>query len=186
MQKQNRGRQFSWAKIHCGTRHFFILCTGKAVSAENVTLFVTSEFTDVIGVYRGEVPALKRVKRIRTGRDPHNMGISPTAAGSSRGDRLAEQLSVIDTKSLKRIAVVKTGKHPHDLNFSADSKRLYVGHERETFINVFETGTWKKQSAIEVGLAQHDISLSPDGKELWFTVTNQPYRKGLPGWGSSA
>ena len=180
MQKRNRGRQFLGLKFIAALLIFLFFAPGKAVSAENVTLFVTSESTDRIGVYRGAVPALRRVKRIRTGRNPHNMGISPNGRWVVSGDRFAEQLSVIDTKSLKRIAVVKTGKHPHDFGFSADSKLLYVGHERETFINVFETGTWKKRSAIEVGLAQHDISLSPDGRELWFTVTNQPYRKGLP------
>ncbi|MBI4252343.1 MAG: beta-propeller fold lactonase family protein [Candidatus Tectomicrobia bacterium] len=148
-----------------------------APAAERVTLFVTSEFTDTVGVYKGEVPDLKRVKTIRVGRDPHNMGISPDGRWVVSGDRLAEQVSVIDTKSLDRVQVLKTGKHPHDVHFSPDGKLLFVGHERENFIHVFETVTWKRLAPIEVGAAQHDLSLSPDGRELWFTITNRPYRK---------
>mgnify|MGYP001618305991 FL=1 len=153
------------------------LWAGQASAAEKVTLFVTSEWTDTVGIYRGEVPNLKLAKTIRVGRDPHNMGISPDGRWVVTGDRLAEQVSVIDTKSLERIQVLKTGRHPHDMNFSPDGKLLFVCHERENFIHVFETGTWKQLAPIQVGVDQHDISLSPDGRELWFTVTNRPYRK---------
>jgi len=149
----------------------------QASAAERVTLFVTSEWTDTIGIYRGEVPNLKQIKSIRVGRDPHNMAISPDGRWVVTGDRLAEQVSVIDTQTLERVQVLKTGKHPHDMNFGLDGKLLFVGHERENFIHVFETSTWKRLAPIEVGAAQHDLAISPDGRELWFTITNRPYRK---------
>jgi len=44
---------------------------------ERVTLFVTSEKTDTVGVYRGPVPGLKWVREIKVGRGPHNLGLSP-------------------------------------------------------------------------------------------------------------
>jgi hypothetical protein len=46
---------------------------------ERVTLFVTSEKTDTIGVYRGPVPQLRLVREIKVGREPHNLGASSSS-----------------------------------------------------------------------------------------------------------
>lgn len=159
---------------------FYSAPVPEAESAEKVTLFIVSEWFDRVDVYRGEIPVLKRVDSIKVGRNPHNLGISPDGRWVVTGDRLAKQVSVIDTRTLKRVAVLPTGKHPHDLVFSSDSKVLYVGHERETYIGAFETGTWKKRPPIEVGFAQHDLTISPDDRELWWTVTHRAYKKGEP------
>ena len=98
---------------------------------ETVTLFVTSEKTDTVSVYRGAVPKLELVKSIKVGREPHNMGISPDGRWVATSDRRSGEVSVIDTQSLTEAARIKLGRQTHDVAFSPDSHTLYVGHETD-------------------------------------------------------
>jgi YVTN family beta-propeller protein len=159
------------------------LLWGTAVSAgaeETVTLFVASMKTDTVNVFRGQVPELALIRRIRVGREPHNLGVSPDGRWAATGNRRSGEVSVIDTRSLEEVARIRVGRQPHDVAFSSDSRTLYVGHEQETFASVIEVGTWKRRPRLEIGRAQHDFSISPDDRELWFTVTNRPYKPGDP------
>jgi len=149
-------------------------------AGETVTLFVTSEKTDTVNVFRGKVPDLAFVKGIPVGREPHNLGISPDGRWVATGDRRSGEVSVIDTQTLVEAARLKLGRQTHDVAFTPDSRTLFVGHETETFTSVVEVGTWKIQRRLELGRAQHDLSISADGRELWFTVTNRPYKPGDP------
>lgn len=147
---------------------------------ETVTLFVTSEKTDAVTVYRGVVPALTSVASIKVGREPHNLGVSPDGRWVATGDRRSGEVSVIDTRTLTEAARLKLGRQTHDVAFTPDSRTLFVGHETETFVSVIDVGTWKLKPRLKVGRAQHDLSISGDGRELWFTVTNRPYKPGDP------
>ena len=149
-------------------------------AAASVTLFVTSEKTDTVNVYRGPVPNLTLVRSIPVGREPHNLGISPDGQWVATGNRRSGEVSVIDSETLAEVARVRLGRQPHDLAFTSDSRTLFVGHELETFVSVVEVGTWKVKSRLNLGRAQHDLSLAPDDRELWFTVTNRPYKPGDP------
>ena len=157
-----------------------MLAVAPAVAQEHVTLFVVSEKTDTVNVYRGAVPDLVFVKTISVGREPHNLGISPDGRWVATSDRRSGEVSVIDTRTLTEAARLKLGRQTHDLAFTPDSSLLYVGHETETFVSVVETGTWVLRTPLQLGRAQHDLSISADGRELWFTVTNRPYRPGDP------
>lgn len=147
---------------------------------EEVTLFITSEKTDTVAVYRGPVPHLTPVASIKVGREPHNLGISPDGRWVATSNRRSGEVSVIDTATLAEVARPPLGRQPHDLAFTSDSLTLFVCHELETFVSVVEVGTWKVKPRLTLGRAQHDLSLSPDDRELWFTVTNRPYRAGDP------
>jgi YVTN family beta-propeller protein len=157
-----------------------VLLAAPAAGQERVTLFVVSEKTDTVGVYRGVVPDLALVKSIPVGREPHNLGISPDGRWVATGDRRSGEVSVIDTQTLTEAARIKLGRQTHDVAFTSDSKILYVGHETETFVSVVEVGSWQVRAPLKVGRAQHDLSLAFDDRELWFTVTNRPYRPGDP------
>ncbi|HAM58959.1 MAG: hypothetical protein A2X51_11535 [Candidatus Rokubacteria bacterium GWC2_70_24] len=157
-----------------------IAAGGAAAAQEEVTLFVTSEKTDTVGVYRGAVPDLTLLKSIPVGREPHNLGISPDGRWVATSDRRSGEVSVIDTQTLAEAARLKLGRQTHDVAFTSDSRTLYVGHETETFVSVVEVGTWKVKAPLKIGRAQHDLSLSADDRELWLTITNRPYRPGDP------
>lgn len=146
-----------------------------AQGGEVVTLFVTSEKTDTVNVYRGPVPVLTLVRSIKVGREPHNLGISPDGRWVATSNRRSGEVSVIDARTLTEAVRLKVGRQPHDLAFTSDSRTLFIGHELETFARVVEIGTWTVKAPLKLGRAQHDLSLSPDDRELWFTVTNRPY-----------
>ena len=161
-----------------------LVCVAMAASVvsaqESVTLFVTSESTDTVNVYRGRVPDLARVSAIKVGREPHNLGVSPDGRWVATSDRRSGEVSVIDTKALTEVARVKLGRQTHDVAFTSDSRTLFVGHETEGFVSVIDVGTWKVGPPLKLGRAQHDLSIRPDDRELWFTVTNRPYKAGDP------
>lgn len=148
-------------------------------------LFVTSEKTDVVSVYRGTVPRLALVASIPVGREPHNLGVSPDGRWVATSDRRSGEVSVIDTRTLAEVARLKLGRQTHDVAFTSDSRTLFVGHETETFVSVVEVGTWAVKVPLWIGRAQHDLAISPDDRELWFTVTNRPYKSGDPRVGVS-
>jgi YVTN family beta-propeller protein len=150
-----------------------------APAGAGVTLFVVSERTDTVNVYRGTAPALALVKAIKVGREPHNLGISPDGRWVATSDRRSGEVSIIDTATLTEAARLKLGRQTHDVAFTSDSRTLFVGHETETFVSVIDLGGFKVKR-LEVGRAQHDLSITPDDRELWFTVTNRPYRSGDP------
>ncbi|MBI4588627.1 MAG: beta-propeller fold lactonase family protein [Candidatus Rokubacteria bacterium] len=156
------------------------LAVTPAGAGETVTLFVTSEKTDTVNVFRGTVPDLTFVKGIPVGREPHNLGISPDGRWVATSDRRSGEVSILDTKTLTEVARIRLGRQPHDVAFTSDSRTLYVGHEQETFVSVIEAGTWTPKPRLEIGRAQHDLSISADDRELWFTVTNRPYKAGDP------
>ncbi len=147
---------------------------------QSVTLFVTSERTDTVSVYRGVVPDLKPVAAIKVGREPHNLAISPDGRWVATSDRRSGEVSVIDTRTLTEAARLKLGRQTHDVAFTSGSRTLFVGHETETFVGVVEIGTWQVKAPLRLGRAQHDLSISADDRELWFTVTNRPYKPGDP------
>lgn len=147
---------------------------------QTVTLFVTSEATNTVNVFRGEVPSLKFVKGIPVGKDPHNLGISPDGKWVANSDRRSNEVSIIDTEKLVEAARIPVLKQPHDVAFSPDSRTLYIGHEVETTVTVIEVGSWKKKGLLHATRGQHDLSITPDGREIWFTVTNRHYRQGDP------
>ena len=79
-----------------------LACLLLAISApagaqERLTLFVTSEKTGVVSVYRGAVPDLVLVASIPAGREPHNLGISPDGRWVATSDRRSGEVLLIDT-----------------------------------------------------------------------------------------
>jgi DNA-binding beta-propeller fold protein YncE len=167
--------------IHPVLTALLVLALASGASAEErITLFVTSEKTDTVTVYRGIPPALATVATIPVGREPHNLGISPDGRWVATSDRRSGEVSVIDTAALTEAARLKLGRQTHDVAFSPDGRTLFVGHETETFVSVVEVGSWRLRPKLDVGRAQHDLSISRDGAELWFTVTNRPYKPGDP------
>ena len=95
---------------------------------ERVTLFVTSEKTDTVNVYRGTIPNLTLAASIKVGREPHNLGISPDGRWVATSDRRSGEVSVIDTGTLTEAARIKLGRQTHDVAFTSDSRTLFVGH----------------------------------------------------------
>lgn len=156
------------------------LLPSAAPAQERVTLFVTSEQTDTVGVYRGLVPDLTPVREIRVGREPHNLGVSPDGRWVATSNRRSGEVSVIDTRTLAEVVRLRLGRQTHDVAFSPDSRTLFVGHETETFVSVIDVPGWTVRPRLKIGRAQHDLCIDPEGRRLWFTVTNHPYKRGDP------
>lgn len=159
-----------------------VLSSGISLTAAEkpeVSLFVTSEARNTIGVYRGTGAVLKKVATIPVGKGPHNLALSPDGRWVAVDNRRSDEVSMIDTMMLTEVIRLKTGRQPHDMVFSPDSSILYVGHEMDPHIARFEVGSWKELSRLPAGTPQHDISVSQDHAELWFTVTGTRFKPGL-------
>lgn len=150
-----------------------------ATEQGEVVVFVTSEATNTVGVYRGIGADLQKVATIPVGKGPHNLALSPNGNWVAIDNRRSDEVSMIDTSTLQEVIRLKTGRQPHDMVFSPDSSILYIGHELDPYIARFEVGSWKELDRLQVGTAQHDISVTQDHTELWFTVTGVRFKPGL-------
>jgi YVTN family beta-propeller protein len=150
-----------------------------AAEKQEVVLFVTSEATNTVGVYRGSGADLTKVATIPVGTGPHNLALSGSGKWVAVDNRRSDEVSMIDTTTLQEVIRLKTGRQPHDMVFSPDSSILYIGHEIDPYIARFEVGSWKALDRLQVGTAQHDISVTQDHTELWFTVTGARFKPGL-------
>lgn len=144
-------------------------------------LFVTSEATDTIKVFRTD--SSEPVATIAVGRDPHNLAASPDGRWVAVSDRQSREVSLLDTNSLREVARVRVGRQPHDLAFSPGSDLLYVGDEKDPFIAVIDVPGKRWTRTLRVSAPQHDIALRPDGRILWFTVNGLRHTNGARGVG---
>jgi YVTN family beta-propeller protein len=151
-----------------------------AAAQETVTLFVTSEQTDTVNVFRGRIPDLAPLASVPVGREPHNLGISPDGRWVATSDRRSGEVSIVDARRLVEVARLKLGRQTHDVAFTSDSRTLFVGHETEPFVSIVDLETKTLRRRLPVGRAQHDLSVGVGDRELWFTVTDRPYRPGDP------
>lgn len=137
-------------------------------------VFIASENTDSVVVLEGAPGAeYAQVAKIKVGRLPHQMAVSPDGRFVAVNNRMGNTTSVIDPITMKEVARIPVGKQPHGIIWSPDSKTLFVAHERDSYISRFEAGTWKPIGPLMVGVSQHVLVFnSARPNELWFTVTN--------------
>jgi hypothetical protein len=109
-----------------------LLLAAPAAGQERVTLFVVSEKTDTLGVYRGVVPDLALGKSIPVGREPHNLGISHDGRWVATSDRRSGEVSAIDTEALTGIARIKLGRQTRDVTLGPDGRLAWVTNSRFT------------------------------------------------------
>lgn len=153
---------------------------GPALPAEEVTLYVASEKSNSVRVFRGNAgdpKSMKEIAVIPAGKVSHNLGSSQDGKWVAVPNRVSGDVTIIDTAAMKEVARVKVGRRPHDPAFSADGKHLFVSQEAETYTSVIEVGSWRRLANIEWGTVQHDIMVHRDGRHLWMTVGNIPFEK---------
>lgn len=136
---------------------------------ERVTLFVTSEKTDTVGVYRGPVPQLTLVRGIKVGREPHNLGASPDGRWVATSNRRSGEVSVIDT-----------GANAHDVTLSPDGRVAWITnsgftHLPDSRVDYIDTAARRPVGSITVDKYPfHSPKRGRDGNPvpptaLWFS-----------------
>jgi YVTN family beta-propeller protein len=71
------------------------------------------------------------VARIKVGREPEGVGMSPDGQWVLVSNESDNSVSVIDIKTLKEVNHVTVGKRPRDMAFTPDGKAAYVSGEMD-------------------------------------------------------
>ncbi len=78
------------------------------------------------------------VKRIKTGRNPHDIAVSPDNRYVATANFSGNSVSIIDTAKLEKIADVYTGLGAHGVVFDRSGKYLYVVNSLENTMSIIE------------------------------------------------
>jgi YVTN family beta-propeller protein len=133
----------------------------------------------------------KAIRQISTGKGAEGIAISPGGREVWVGNRDANTVSVIDTKSLEVVATVPAAAFPIRVKITPDGRRALVSCAQSEDVAVFDVATRKEigripmvqeavagtekrvfgsqfgKSPVPVGLL-----IAPDGKRAWVACTN--------------
>lgn len=109
------------------------------------------------------------VKRIKVGKEPHDIAVSPDQKFVATGNFGDGTVSIINTSTLSVEKTIKTGRGAHGVVFSLDGKFLFVTNAREDTLSVVETGAFEEQRKITVRDFPEYVGVTKDGSKVFTT-----------------
>ena len=141
--------------------------TGSAVPEEREErVFVEDAIADEVVVLTrpGEM-----IKRIKVGREPHDIALSPDRKYIATGNFGDGTVSIVNVESLALERTIPTGKGTHGVAFSPDGKFLFATNAQEDTLSVIEAGTFSPEAKIEVGDFPEYVGVTGDGSTVFTT-----------------
>ncbi len=113
---------------------------------------------------------LRLLKSVPTGKNPHEVSVSPDASQAWVSNSGDDTLSVFDLASLEPVATVRHAgfKFPHGSAFTPDGAKLYVACTRSN--SVFSIDARERRVVAEIPTGQSDshmVAMTPDGARIF-------------------
>lgn len=140
---------------------------GPAVPGERAELvFVEDAVADEVIVLTrtGEV-----VERIRVGREPHDIALSPDGSYIATGNFGDGTVSIVSVESLSLERTIATGRGTHGVAFGPDGRYLFATNAQEDTLSVIEAGTFSHEAKIRVGDFPEYVGVTGDGSTVFTT-----------------
>jgi YVTN family beta-propeller protein len=131
--------------------------------------FVTNAGDDAVAVV--DLSTNQVIRRIRVGRYPHGLRLSPNEKELYVAAVEEGAVSVIDTESLAEVARIPVGAAPVQVGFTPDGSRVYVSLRDENRVAVIDTATHQVVAKVDVGRNPIQVYATPDGTRVY--VANQ-------------
>lgn len=147
---------------------------GKAPAPQGLLIVLNKEDSTVSFIEarpgRRAEGRLSAIKTLSTGRNPHEVAVSPDgrqAWVSNAGD---DTLSVFDLGRLEAVDTVRHPgfKFPHGSAFTPDGRKLYVACTRSNAVYVIDPAARRVTAEIPTGQSDsHMVSMAPDGSRIF-------------------
>jgi len=113
---------------------------------------------------------LRLIKTLPTGKEPHEVAVSPDGREAWVSNAGADTLGVYDLRRLEAIVTIRHDRFafPHGSAFTPDGKKLYVASTRRNSVFVLDVAQRRVAAEIPTGqIDTHMVAMAPDGARVF-------------------
>lgn len=129
--------------------------------------------TTFTGVYVIDTTTNTVTARIRAGKSPYGVAVSPDGTKvyvTNRGSSIDNStVSVIDASTNTVTATVNVGNDPTGIAVSPDGKKVYVANSGDNNVSVIDTNTNMVTATLNTGISPYGVAIVPDGTRIYVT-----------------
>lgn len=119
-----------------------------------------------------------KIKDVKTGTECEGVGVTPDGRWVWAGNRAADTISIIDTRTLEVVKQLKSPGFPYRVQFTPDGTRALIPHARASSLVVGDVASQTIAKSIPLGLAKvaepstAGVFPHPDNRHAFVTVRN--------------
>ncbi|MEZ5293770.1 MAG: cytochrome D1 domain-containing protein [Vicinamibacterales bacterium] len=120
----------------------------------------------------------EKIADIRTGKECEGVGVTPDGRWVWAGNRAADTISIIDTRSLQVVKHLPSAGFPYRVQFTPDGTSALVPHAQASSLVVGDVATQTIAKSIPLGLTKVEkpetagVFPHPDNRHAFVTVRN--------------
>jgi YVTN family beta-propeller protein len=147
-----------------------------ALSADRTRLYCSNMRDGSVSAFDFATGA--KLKDVKTGRECEGVGVTPDGRWVWAGNRAADTISIIDTRTLEVVKHLPSPGFPYRVQFTPDGTRALVPHANASSLVVADVATQTLLKSIPLGLTKVDTPSTagvfphPDNRHAFVTVRN--------------
>ena len=120
----------------------------------------------------------QKLKDVKTGAEAEGVGVTPDGRWVWAGNRAADTISIIDTRSLEVVKVLPSPGFPYRVQFTPDGKYALVPHANASSLVLGDVAAQTIAKSIPLGMTKVDkpstagVFPHPDNRHAFVTVRN--------------
>lgn len=119
-----------------------------------------------------------KIKDVKTGAECEGVGVTPDGRWVWAGNRAADTISIIDTRTLEVVKQLASPGFPYRVQFTPDGTRALIPHARASSLVIGDVATQTISKSIPLGLTKvaepstAGVFPHPDNRHAFVTVRN--------------
>ena len=147
-----------------------------ALSADRTRLYCSNLRDGSVSAF--DFASGRKLKDIKTGAESEGVGVTPDGRWVWAGNRAADTISIIDTRSLEVVKHLPSPGFPYRVQFTPDGKYALVPHANASSLVLGDVATQTIAKSIPLGMTKVDkpstagVFPHPDNRHAFVTVRN--------------
>ena len=147
-----------------------------ALSADRTRLYCSNMRDGSVSAF--DFQSGKKLKDVKTGTEAEGVGVTPDGRWVWAGNRAADTISIIDTRSLEVAKQLSSPGFPYRVQFTPDGKYALVPHANASSLVLGDVAAQTIAKSIPLGMTKVDkpstagVFPHPDNRHAFVTVRN--------------
>ena len=147
-----------------------------ALSADRTRLYCSNMRDGSVSVF--DFASGRKLKDVKTGAECEGVGVTPDGRWVWAGNRAADTLSIIDTRTLEVVKHLPSPGFPYRVQFTPDGTRALVPHANASSLVVADVASQTILKSIPLGMTRVEAPSTagvfphPDNRHAFVTVRN--------------
>jgi len=147
-----------------------------ALSTDRTRLYCSNMRDGSVSAFDFQTGA--KIKDVKTGTECEGVGVTPDGRWVWAGNRAADTISIIDTRSLEVVKQIKSPGFPYRVQFTPDGTRALIPHAQASSLVVGDVTTQTIVKSIPLGRTKvtepstAGVFPHPDNRHAFVTVRN--------------